>query len=273
MNATEALFFWSTTLFLAMTFFIVLLALMFKKENVFKYANYSLLTAFATLSTFGILRWTLTGHPPFVTLFESMITSIWFVLLFFILLLKFNKKTVLLILPVSTITFLMMGWASSLSSEASELSAALTNIWLFIHASFATAGASSFLIGASFSILYLLGEEKLKSYERIAPKVPEFKNLSKMILNFLIFGLILWGVMIVSGAIWAHIAWGRYWAWDPIELWSLISWLLFGLVIHTKITFKISQNLFCKLTIIAAATVVFALWGVGYIYNTIHTYG
>ncbi len=273
MNSTEAIFFWSTILFLAMTFFIVLLALMFKKEHVFKYAQYSLLTAFASITTFGILRWTVTGHPPFVTLFESMITSIWFLLLFFIILLYLNKKTILIILPVSVIAFLMMGWASSLSTEASELSAALTNAWLFIHASFATSGASSFLIGASFSILYLMGEEKLKSYERIATKVPEYKKLPQMILNFLIFGLILWGVMIVSGSIWAHIAWGRYWAWDPIELWSLISWLLFGLVIHTKLTFKISQKTFCKLTIIAAATVVFSLWGVGYIYETIHTYG
>lgn len=273
MNSIQSIFYWATTLLLAVSFFLVLLSIIFKKENIFNISQYALFLAFISLTIFGMMRWIETSHPPFVTLFESMITSIWFILAIFIILLFTYKKSSLLILPVSVITFLMMGWSSSLSTEASELSSALTNVWLFIHASFATSGAASFLIGTSFSVLYLLGEEKLHSYEVIARKIPEYKRLPKTILNFLIFGLILWGVMIISGSIWAHIAWGRYWAWDPIELWSLISWLLYGLVIHTRLTFKISQKTFCWLAIIASLTVVFALWGVGYVYETIHVYG
>jgi ABC-type transport system involved in cytochrome c biogenesis permease subunit len=167
----------------------------------------------------------------------------------------------------------MMGWSSSLPAETSPLSAALSNVWLFIHASFATSGAAAFLIGASFSIIYLLGRENLGVLERISPKIPDYDMLPKTILNFLIFGLILWGVMIVSGSIWAHVAWGRYWAWDPIELWSLISWLLYGLLLHARLAFKLPKRLFCWLTILAAATVVFSLWGIQYIYETIHSYG
>jgi len=79
--------------------------------------------------------------------------------------------------------------------------------------------------------------------------------------------------MIVSGSIWAHAAWGRYWAWDPIELWSLISWLLYGLVLHSRIGFKVSSRIFCWMTIIAVLTIIFALWGVDYVYETIHVYG
>ena len=97
--------------------------------------------------------------------------------------------------------------------------------------------------------------------------------LLQHVTNFIIFGLVLWGVMIVSGAIWAHAAWGRYWAWDPIELWSLISWLLYGLVLHSRMAFKVPQRLSCWFTIVAALIVVFALWVVSYIYDTIHTYG
>jgi ABC-type transport system involved in cytochrome c biogenesis permease subunit len=144
---------------------------------------------------------------------------------------------------------------------------------LFIHASFATAGAASFLIASSFSIIFLIGEQKLQSMEKLASWIPDFSKIQKYILNFLIFGLILWGVMIVSGSIWAHVAWGRYWAWDPIELWSLISWLLYGLLLHSRLTFKINHRLFCWMTIVCALIVLFALWGVGYIYETIHTYG
>lgn len=273
MNAAESIFFWLTAVLLAGSFFSILLSMIFKKSSVFNLSKIFIYAGFMFLTVFGILRWTDTGHPPFVTLFESMITSIWFILLIFILTSLVNKKTNILILPVSLVTFLMLGWSSSLSTESSPLSAALTNVWLFIHASFATAGAAAFLFGASFGAIYLMGEDKLQSMEKIASKIPEYKRIPKTILNFLLFGLILWGVMIISGSIWAHVAWGRYWAWDPIELWSLISWLLFALVIHTRLTFKISQNLFCWLSIIAAITVVFSLWGVGYIYKTIHNYG
>ena len=79
--------------------------------------------------------------------------------------------------------------------------------------------------------------------------------------------------MIVSGSIWANIAWGRYWAWDPIELWSLISWLLYGLILHIRMAGKIRVRTFCWLAIIASITIAFSLWGVGYIYETIHSYG
>jgi ABC-type transport system involved in cytochrome c biogenesis permease subunit len=179
----------------------------------------------------------------------------------------------ILLLPVSAIAFLLLGWSSGLSQDASPLSAALTNVWLFIHASFATAGASAFLIAASFSMVFLMGNERLERLQKTIRTVPDYNALPKSILNFLIFGLILWGVMIVSGSIWAHVAWGRYWAWDPMELWSLIGWLVYALLLHTRLTFKLRQRVFAWLTIAAAATVVFALWGVHYIYDTIHTYG
>jgi ABC-type transport system involved in cytochrome c biogenesis permease subunit len=202
-----------------------------------------------------------------------MTVSVWFALLIFhFLRLKFPQWEVAL-LPLSMIGFLLMGWSSTTATAASPLSAALDNVWLFIHASFATFGASSFLIAASLAAVYLIGNERLRSMESVVSRLPDHARLPSSMSNFLIFGLILWGVMIVSGAIWANAAWGRYWAWDPIELWSLISWLLYGLLIHARMAFKLSQRLFCWLTIVAAATVVFALWGVGYVYETIHTYG
>jgi ABC-type transport system involved in cytochrome c biogenesis permease subunit len=273
MNSTESIFYWLTTFLLAGTFFLILLSLIFNKSKPFLIGRLFIALAFTTITVFGVIRWIRTDHPPFVTLFESMITSIWFVLLTFqVIQIKF-KKSAIIILPVSAITFLLMGWSSSLSADASPLSVTLTNVWLFIHASFATAGAASFLIASSFAVLYLLGKEKLTSMKHIEKYVPEYKSLMQTILNFQLFGIILWGVMIVSGAIWAHSAWGRYWAWDPIELWSLISWLLYSLLYHSRLAIKIPPRTFSWLTITAVLFIAFSLWGVHYIYDTIHSYG
>jgi len=273
MNTSDLIFFWTTTLLLALTFFLVLFSLVFGRQRLFALARLTILLALLGLTAFGIMRWARTGHPPFVTLFESMITAVWFVLLITNGIVSRLRPAAIVILPVSGITFLLMGWASDLPPDLSPLSAALTNVWLFIHASFATSGAAAFLIAASFSITYLLGEKGLKRAQRVVATIPRYDSLPRSVLNLILFGLILWGVMIVSGSIWAHVAWGRYWAWDPIETWSLISWLLYGLLLHARLTFKFPPRLFCWLTIIAAGTVAFSLWGIHYIYDTIHTYG
>jgi ABC-type transport system involved in cytochrome c biogenesis permease subunit len=272
MDTAQSILFWTTTLTLAAAFFVSALALTFKKSAATSWSTNLTLVALATLTFFGVLRWVQTGHPPFVSQYESMINAVWFVLLIFQLL-RSRLRVLPVVLPLSLITFLLMGWASTRPTGASPLSSTLDNTWLFIHASFATAGAASFLIAASFSAVFLLGQRRYENMDKFTAKLPVFNSLPRSILNFLLFGLILWGVMIVSGAIWAHSAWGRYWAWDPIELWSLISWLLYALVLHARMGWKLSQRTFCWMTIVAALTVVFSLWGIGYIYETIHEYG
>jgi len=273
MSSAEAVFFWLAAVALAFSFFLALLSLIFRKSMGYRAALGAAGTALLLLTLFGVLRWSGTGHPPFVTLFESMTNSIWFLLVIFLLAVAFKRPLGVLLIPVSACGFLMMGWAASMQQAASPLSLALQNTWLFIHASFATSGAAAFLIAASFGVIYLLGEARLAAMEKVASRVPEYVRLPHVMANFIIFGLILWGVMIVSGSIWANSAWGRYWAWDPIELWSLISWLMYGLLLHARLAFKISQRLFSWLTIVAALAVAFALWGVSYVYETIHTYG
>jgi ABC-type transport system involved in cytochrome c biogenesis permease subunit len=40
---------------------------------------------------------------------------------------------------------------------------------------------------------------------------------------------------LVFGMVWAYKAWGTYWSWDPKEVWSLITWFVFALYLHTRI--------------------------------------
>jgi ABC-type transport system involved in cytochrome c biogenesis permease subunit len=272
-NSIESIFFWAAAVLCGASFFSGVMAVVFRRARPMQLAHGLLVAASFAVLVVGIVRWERTGHPPFVTIFESMLTSIWFVLVIHSVLRWRRPQLDFVTLPVALVALLLLGWSSSLSQDATPLSAALTNVWLFIHASFATSGAATFLVAASLAAVYLLGEERLSRWDRVVRALPGRSELPRSILNFLIFGLILWGVMIASGSVWAHSAWGRYWAWDPIELWSLIGWLVYALLIHARITFKLSHRLFSVLTIAAAFTVVFALWGVQYVYKTIHTYG
>jgi cytochrome c-type biogenesis protein CcsB len=54
--------------------------------------------------------------------------------------------------------------------------------------------------------------------------------------NFLTIGLI-------SGAVWANEAWGSYWSWDPKETWALVTWLVYSVYLHTRISPKYDDQL------------------------------
>lgn len=273
MTNVESILFWTATLLLAVGFFLALMSLFYPRPRAQSTARILVAAATVTLTGFGVVRWVGSGHPPFVSLFESMIASIWFLLVIYQAVVLKVRHTAAVLPPVAGFALILMGWSSSLPMQASPLSAALENVWLFIHASFATAAAGVFLLGASYSVIYLLGEEKLAGLQNRFPGLPAHRRLPGTVVTYLIFGLVLWGVMIVSGSIWAHVAWGRYWGWDPVELWSLLSWLIYALLYHARVSFKLPARWFCILNIVAAATVVFALWGVHYVYETIHSYG
>ena len=45
-------------------------------------------------------------------------------------------------------------------------------------------------------------------------------------------------IMLIAGAAWAHTAWGRFWSWDGLEVSTLVTWLLIGITLHARVTFK-----------------------------------
>jgi ABC-type transport system involved in cytochrome c biogenesis permease subunit len=55
--------------------------------------------------------------------------------------------------------------------------------------------------------------------------------------RFIAGGFIMYGLMMVSGCFWSNQVKGSYWGWDPVEVWSLVSWLTYGIYLHLRITF------------------------------------
>jgi ABC-type transport system involved in cytochrome c biogenesis permease subunit len=273
MNNIETILFWLATLGLAGAFFLSVLAMVFGKAGPQRVAAALFGATIVPLLGLGVARWVRTGHPPFVSLFESMVFSVLLLVLIYQIVRWRRPAATVALAPAAGFALLLMGWSLTVPHEATPLAAALDNFWLFIHASFATAGAATFLVGAAFSTAYLLGPERLGRMGLPGVAAADTKNIPRTVSTFLLLGFIMWGTMIASGAIWARIAWGRYWGWDPIELWSLISWILYALLLHARSTFKLPARVFCVLTIVIAVVVVFSLWGIQYVYNTIHSYG
>ena len=109
--------------------------------------------------------------------------------------------------------------------DATPLVPALQSYWLWLHVSVTLLGEAFFAVAFVASLLFLgAGSEEKKerldalAYRAVAVGFPLFT------LGGLVFGMV-----------WAYRAWGRYWGWDPKEVWSLITWFVFALYLHTRI--------------------------------------
>ncbi|MCF7823145.1 MAG: cytochrome c biogenesis protein CcsA [Candidatus Marinimicrobia bacterium] len=272
MQLFEIISYWLAVLSYATAFGVFCIAFFFAKD---KFSSFAIIAVYFGLSMhtlFQILRWIYTGHPPFVSLFESASATAWFAILFYLILQIQGKGFDLAGLGVSGGSFLLMGWASTPSYAGEPLSAGLDSVWLFIHASFATASVALFLVAAGISFMWLKRNRQSTAGDKINPSTPEL--LDEMVFRYIMMGFLFHTIMLASGAVWANNAWGRYWAWDPIETWSLITWIVYALYLHIHFTFKRLRGKFTAwYAIIAVLIAAFSLWGVGYVYQTIHSYG
>ncbi|MFK5647609.1 c-type cytochrome biogenesis protein CcsB [Ornithinimicrobium sp. LYQ121] len=123
-------------------------------------------------------------------------------------------------------------------TEASQLMPALDNIWLVIHVTIATLSIALFTIGAALAVAYLLRDraERKGGARGWLAALPTAQTLERLTYGIHVFAFPLWTFALVSGAIWAEQAWGRYWGWDPKEVWTFVIWVVYAAYLHARAT-------------------------------------
>ena len=152
-------------------------------------------------------------------------------------------------LPLVTTVLLDLGLAVTvLYTDSDQLVPALHSYWLWIHVSHARSSAARSSTSApSRTLLYLFRdryENKLANGGKpgrlrhvrpgAAARRPPRWTSSRTAINAAVFPL--WTFTIIAGAIWAGDAWGRYWGWDPKEVWSFITWVAYACYLHARAT-------------------------------------
>lgn len=220
-----------------------------------------------------IMRWIQTGHGPYMHEFEVYSTQVWVVVVLFLILqwrMRWLRFTGVLVLPSC---FLLIGMAVMASPEIQPLPPDFGTFWLEIHITFAKLAYFSYLIGTALAVFYLVKEKRIEKGKDLGflARVPDLPVLNEKSYRFIAFGFVMMAIMIIAGAIWADKAWGSYWSWDPVETWSLISWLLYGLYLHLVRTYGWRGKRPAWLAIAAVFVMVFALLGLGAIYQSLHS--
>src|SRR5690606_4889700 len=81
-----------------------------------------------------------------------------------------------------------------------------------------------------------------------------------------------WGPSPSCGAIWAEHAWGRYWGWDPKEVWSFVVWIVYAAYLHARTTREWSGRRAAYFVLVGYACVLFNFTGVNLLFNGKHSY-
>lgn len=105
--------------------------------------------------------------------------------------------------------------------------------------------------------------------------LPEEEKLDRIAYANIIVSFSLVAVVLMTGALWAHYAWGRYWAWDPKETGALIIWLVYALYLHTRITYGWAGTRSAVIGVLAFFVILAGFLGVnlGFFADGLHSYG
>ena len=184
-----------------------------------------------------LVRWVAVGHGPYMLKYEVLSSNAWIglvMLLVFVWPRKNWAPIALLALPAA---ILVMGFGLFSNPEAINLPPTLRSVWLVFHVVFNKLSVGAFILSAASAIVLLLKDRKVKA--RWLDILPEPDVIEANMVRLIGFGFMFWSTTIVAGAIWANQTWGRYWGWDRIETWSLVTWLSYGILLHARIFFKL----------------------------------
>jgi cytochrome c-type biogenesis protein CcsB len=164
--------------------------------------------------------------------------------------------------------------------EATPLVPALQSYWLWLHVSVTMLGEAFFAVAFVASLLFIAAPavDFLRRYLpwlRIrAVNVEEKKaRLDALAYRAVAVGFPLFTLGgLIFGMVWAYRAWGSYWSWDPKEVWSLITWFVFALYLHTRIVMGWKGKRSALVAIIGFLAALFTYFGVNYLLAGLHSY-
>jgi cytochrome c-type biogenesis protein CcsB len=184
------------------------------------------------------LRGAAIGRVPWANMYE-FISALCFVAVAGWLVMVYRQRRTATALPrlggfvLLPVVVLMFLGGTVLYAQAAPLIPQLNSYWITIHVSAAITATGILLVSGVASMLYLLGAP---AGSRIGSRLPDIATLDRVAYRTAVVALPIWTFAIITGAIWAEAAWGRYWGWDPKETCALVAWVVYAGYLHARAT-------------------------------------
>jgi cytochrome c-type biogenesis protein CcsB len=249
---------------------------LFFQRPVYHRAGYALLACgFISLTIAIGLGWIhVSGHIPVHNLSETLSLVAWAIAgVYLAFQYKFNLKV--LGIFAAPLIVIILGTSLRMSEPLtgqSEYAALFNNFWLIFHVMAVLLGEAALALACGAGILYLIQERAIKQKKHgfFFRRLPSLDLLDSTGYGFIVVGFTLLTVGLITGFVYAHSVWGRFWGWDPKEVWSGITWLIYAALLHERLTVGWRGRKAAIMAIIGFAAVLFTFFGVNFLLKGHH---
>ena len=211
------------------------------------------------------------NRVPWGNMYEFTISGTFVVTLMYLVLYRKFRLHWMAPLVVGFVLTTLMVAVIWLYQPVAPLMDSLQSYWLVIHVVSAIIATGAFTIGGIASIVYLVkkrAEGRLGEGEQLGGwlgRVPTLDALDKLAYRVHAFAFPVWTfAVLITGPIWAHEAWSRYWNWDPKEVWAFITWVVYAGYLHARATAGWKGRNAAILALVGLATLWFNFIGVNF---------
>ena len=238
-----------------------------RKKRIFKSLAYiQIIHSMAFLSLSVGLRWYISSHIPMANGYETMVFVAWCIMVITIL---FGRKSEV----IPSMGLLLSGFAllvatlGAMNPSITKLVPVLQSPWLSIHVSLIMVSYALFAFMMFNGITALILKFTSAHSEDY---IIRLQKISQIILYPALFAL---AAGIFVGAVWANVSWGRYWGWDPKEVWALITMLVYSFAMHSQSLKRFRNPMFFHVfTIVAFLAIIMTYFGVSLLLGGLHSY-
>lgn len=228
----------------------------------------------ATLVTRGLAAHRLTWG----NMYEYMLTSAFVGAVAWLVVLARRTTLRHLGLYVSLLLVMLLGAAGLIAyTPVSPLVPALNSYWFVVHVASVITSSGIFLVGVVPAALCLIRtgyDAGRRSFPySLGARVPAADLLERLTFRLHAFAFPIWTFgALIAGPIWAEASWGRYWGWDPKEVWAFISWIVYAGYLHARATPSVRRSTAMWIAIIGFGTMLMNLFGVNLFFGGLHSY-
>jgi len=172
---------------------------------------------------------------------------------------------------VTPLAFLFSLSAYLFEAGTPETPHRMASIWLPAHFVPAFVGYAVFAVAFCFSLTYLVQEKQLKSKRKstMFRRFPSLETLDNLNYRFVSWGFGLFTIGLITGSLLAREVWGALWSWEPVQVWSAITWLLYAALLHAR-TVGWRGRKAATLTIVSFVVLVASFVGVSLVFPGKH---
>ncbi len=244
-----------------------------QNRRIFQYSYWILVTGLLFHTIFLLCRYSALGVFPVLDLKSALSFFAWAVIVVYLLL---NAKFQLMVLGSFAAPFaaFLMLVSTTIPGMEGPVKPIFKSIWLTAHVSTIFTGNAFLALAFLAAIMYLIQERhiKKKNLGSFYGRLPSLATLDRVNHYAILYGFPFLTAGMITGSIYAQYALGTYWQWDPKEVWSLISWLLYAVLLHERVAAGWQGRKAAIMSIVCFLVLLFTFVGASLLVSGYHSF-